>query len=109
MTTKKEETTTERIKVRGLPRIAAGVLGVWGTIVSLKAVYDIFVGEPEANLYSPHKWEFVSQEQWLRYGGFELAYGLALLALAWLLVKYSRFLPEWVERPRREPDLQLFD
>lgn len=85
------------------------MLGIWGGVVSCKAVYDIFAGEPEANLYSPQKWQFVTQEQWLRYGGFELAYGLALIGLAWLLFRYSRFLPEWVERPRREPELSLFD
>jgi hypothetical protein len=72
-------------------------------------MYDLFVGEPEANLYSPQKWQFVTQEQWLRYGGFELAYGLSCLALAGLLWRYSRFLPEFVERARRGPELQLFD
>jgi hypothetical protein len=103
------ETATEKIKVRGLPRIAGAILGAWGAIVTLKAVYDLFAGEPEANLYSPAKWRFVTQEQWLRYGGFELAYGAALLALAWLLWRYSRFLPEFVERPKRSSGLELFD
>lgn len=99
----------EKIKIRGLPRIAAAILGAWGALVFLKALYDLFVGEPEANLYSPEKWQFVTQEQWLRYGGFELAYGGACLALAWLLLRYARFLPEHVERKRREPAFQLFD
>ena len=99
----------EKIKVRGLPRIAGTLLGVWGGVVGIKALYDLFIGEPEANLYSPEKWQFVTQEQWLRYGGFELAYGLCCLALGWLLWRYSRFLPEHVERARRPPELQLFD
>ena len=100
---------TEKIKVRGLPRIASALLVVWGLSVAAKAVYDLFVGEPEANIYSPQKWQFVTQEQWLRYGGFELAYGLCCLALAWALWRYSRFLPDWIERPRRGLDLHLFD
>lgn len=77
--------------------------------MAFKGLYDLFVGEPEANLYSVEKWEFVSQEQWLRYGGFELVYGLALIALAVVLRKYSRFLPETIERAKREPDLRLFE
>lgn len=99
----------EKIKIRGLAHIGATLLGVWGGVVALKAVFDLFVGEPEANLYAPQKWAFVSQEQWLRYAGFELAYGLACLGLAWLLWRYSRFLPVFIERPRRPAELQLFD
>lgn len=99
---------TEKVKIRGLALIAAGILGVWGALVSGKALYDLFVGEPEANLYSAEKWQFVTQAQWLRYGGFELAYGLACLALAWAALRYARFLPEVVERPRQEPDIRLF-
>lgn len=99
----------EKIKVRGLPRIASALLGIWGAVVGGKALYDLFIGEPEANLYSPRKWQFVTREQWLRYGGFELVYGLSLLALAWLLWRYSRFLPEWISRAKRPPELQLFD
>ena len=53
----------EKIKVRGLPRIASTLLGIWGAVVALKALYDLFSGEPEANLYSPQKWQFVTQEQ----------------------------------------------
>jgi hypothetical protein len=102
-------TTTEKIKVRGLPRIAGAILGAWGALVSFKALYDLFAGEPEANLYSPGKWQFVTQAQWLRYAGFELAYGLSCLALAWLLWRWSLLLPDWIERPRRLPDLQLFE
>lgn len=51
----------------------------------------------------------MTREEWLRYGGFELAYGLALLALAWFLFDVSRFLPEVVARPRVEPEFKLFD
>jgi len=85
---------TQRIAVRGLPRIGAWLFGVWGAVVVLKSVYDLFWGTPEANLYAPAPWAFVSKEQWLRYAGFELCYGLCCLGLALGLVRYSRFLPE---------------
>lgn len=99
----------EKVKVRGLAHLCAGLFGLWGAVVSAKALYDLLIGEPEANLYSAEKWQFVTQEQWLRYAGFELAYGAALLALAWAVYRYARFLPVWVERPKAEPDIRLFE
>ena len=99
---------TEKVRIRGLARLGGSLLGAWGAVVTAKAVYDLFLGEPEANLYSPRPWDFVTQEQWLRYAGFELAYGLACLGLAWYAWNYARFLPEVVERARREPDVTLF-
>ena len=99
----------EKIKIAGLARLAAWIFGVWGAVVTLKALYDLFAGEPEANLFAPRKWAFVSQEQWLRYGGFELAYGLALLGLAFYAMKFSRLLPEVVTRDQAEPELKLFE
>ena len=95
---------TEKVKIRGLARIAAWMFGVWGAVVVPKGVYDLFIGEPEANLYAPQPWAFVTREQWLRYGGFELVYGLCCLALAVTLWRYARFLPETV---RRNPDTCL--
>ncbi|HAH06750.1 MAG TPA: hypothetical protein DCM05_09540 [Elusimicrobia bacterium] len=89
---------TERIRVRGLARISAALFALWGVPVALKGVWDLLGGQPEANLYAPRPWEFVTREQWARYAGFELAYGLACLALAWLLWRASRFLPETAER-----------
>jgi len=100
---------TEKVKIRGLARVAAAVFGAWGAVVTLKALWDLFAGEPESNLYAPRPWAFVSREAWLRYGGFEFCYGLALLALAWYALRFSRLLPETVERPRQEPDLKLFE
>ncbi len=99
----------ERIKIRGLAHGTSIVLGLWGLVVAFKGLYDLFVGEPEANLYAPRPWEFVTREAWMRYSGFEFVYGLACLALAWALWRYARFLPETIERPRRDPELQLFD
>ena len=95
--------------MRGLAHISAWVFLVWGALVASKAFYDLFLGEPEANRYAPQKWAFVTQEQWLRYAGFELAYGLCCLFLAYAIFRYSRFLPDVLERPRREPEFRLFD
>ncbi len=99
----------EKIRIRGLAHLASAILGLWGAGIAAKALYDLFLGEPEANLYAQRKWAFVTQEQWLRYAGFELAYGLACLGLSWVLLRYARFLPEFLERPRREPELRLFE
>jgi hypothetical protein len=99
----------EKVKIRGLALLAGWIFGVWGAVVTLKALYDLFAGEPEANLFAPHKWAFVTQEQWLRYGGFELAYGLALLALACYARNFSRLLPEFITRRRQEPEFRLFE
>jgi hypothetical protein len=99
----------EKIKIRGLAHISSWILGGWGAVVFLKSLYDLSVGEPEANLYAPQKWAFVTQEQWRRYAGFELCYGLALLALAWSLRRYARLLPEFVSRKRKEPEFRLFE
>jgi len=98
----------ETLKIRGLSRLVSVFFALWGAAVSAKAVYDLFRGEPEANLYAPEKWAFVSQAQWLRYAGFELCYGLACLGLAWAAWSYGKFLPEIIRRSRREPDFDLF-
>ena len=101
--------TTEAVLIRGLVRIPSRVFAVWGSVVFFKGLWDVLGrGEPEANLYAPQPWAFVTRAQWLRYGLFELAYGLSCLALAWLLWRYARFLPESVSRPRREPAFDLF-
>ena len=77
--------------------------------MAFKALYDLFLGEPEANLYAPRPWAFVSKSQWMRYGGFELAYGLALLALGYYTLRLAKFLPEVVARARQEPEFKLFE
>lgn len=98
----------ETIKIRGLARLSAWAFGAWGALVSSKGLYDLAWGEPEANRYAPAPWAFVSRAQWLRYAGFEAAYGAACLALAWLLFRYARFLPETLSRPRQEPTFDPF-
>lgn len=98
----------EKIKIRGLAHIGSWILGGWGALAAAKGVYDLCGGEPEANLYAPQKWAFVTRAQWTRFSWFELVYGASLLALAWSLRRYARFLPEFVSRPKREPDIALF-
>lgn len=98
----------EKIKIRGLLHIASWILGGWGLLAAAKGLYDLSGGEPEANLYAPAKWAFVTLAQWRRFSVFELIYGAALLALAWSVRRYARFLPEFVSRPRRQPDIDLF-
>ena len=99
----------ETIKIRGLARLAAAIFAGWGGLVLLKGFWDLFVGEPEANIYAPEKWAFVTQEQWLRWAGFEAAYGAACLGLAWYCARWARRLPETVSRPARPPEFSLFE
>ena len=101
--------STETIKIRGLARLAAAIFAGWGGLVALKGLWDLFAGEPEANLYAPAPWAFVTQAQWLRWAGFELCYGLALVGLAWYCLRWGRRLPETISRPRRAPEYSLFD
>ncbi|MBN1621216.1 MAG: hypothetical protein JW871_01345 [Endomicrobiales bacterium] len=87
-----------KVKIRGLVRCAARIFLVWGSIVAIKGVWDVFWGEPEANLYSPNKWDFISQKQWLTWSGFEITYGLACVAISYILFKYAWRLPEYIEQ-----------
>jgi len=99
----------ETVRIRCLAHLSAWMFGAWGAVVLAKGIYDVFLGGgPEANLYAPAPWAFVSREEWLRYGAFELVYGAACLALAWTLRLYARFLPETLQRRRQEPDFNLF-
>jgi MFS superfamily sulfate permease-like transporter len=99
----------ETIKIKGLARLAAAMFAGWGGLAAFKGVYDLLGGEPEANLYAPKAWAFITKEQWTRYARFELVFGLSCLALAWYCLRWSRRLPETIERPRREPEFSLFD
>jgi hypothetical protein len=101
--------TTETVKIRGLARLTAAIFAGWGGLVAFRGAWDAFAGEPEANLYAPEKWMFVTQAQWMRYAGFELAYGMACLFLALYCARWARRLPETVQRVRREPEFTLFD
>lgn len=95
----------EKIAVRGLARLAGWAFVAWGAIIVLKGLWDCFLGQPEANYFSSRPWEFVTREQWLRYAGFELAYGLACLALGRAAWAFARRLPEWVEREKPAEDI----
>lgn len=88
----------KKIKIRGLASIAGWIFIIWGIIVTLKGFWDVFLGEPEANIYSPNKWDFISQKQWLTWSGFEIAYGLACVGITYLIWEYAKFLPEHIEK-----------
>jgi hypothetical protein len=87
---------TQKIAIRGLARLAARLFFVWGALLILKGLWDCGLGQPEANSFSPGNWEFVTQQQWYRFAGFELAYGLACMGLARAAWVFSFRLPEWI-------------
>lgn len=92
----------EKVKIRGLVRIAGWIFAAWGGFAGIAGLYHSFIGEPEANYYSLKPWEFVTQEQWMRWSGFEITYGLACIAVGFLCFEYSKRLPEYIERDRDE-------
>lgn len=87
-----------KIKIRGLVISAFWMFLSWGVLVAAKGFYDAFRGEPEANRYSPRPWEFISQQQWLTWSGFEITYGLACAGIAVLLWRCAPYLPRCIER-----------
>lgn len=89
----------QKVAVRGLAHLSAWMFAGWGALMVLKGLWDCFGGEPEANHFSPAPWQFVTRDQWFRYAGFELCYGLACLGMAAALRVYGRRLPVFVERP----------
>ncbi|MBL0059581.1 MAG: hypothetical protein IPP35_10865 [Elusimicrobia bacterium] len=88
----------ERVAVAGLARLAAWIFFVWGALAVGKGLWDCFGGQPETNFFSPTPWTFISRAQWLRYAGFELAYGLACVGVGLSVWTVSRRLPVWIER-----------
>ncbi|MEK7388407.1 MAG: hypothetical protein AAB036_01780 [Elusimicrobiota bacterium] len=104
---KPAEPAHETIKIRGLARLAAAFFAVWGVLAFPKGVYDLLGGEPEANLYAPKPWAFVTHDEWTRYALFELIFGASCLALTWYCLRWSRRLPETIRRERREPEFSL--
>ncbi len=88
----------EKVKIRGLVTSSGWLFLLWGVLVTLKGLWDVSLGEPEANLYSPQKWEFISRQQWFTWSGFEIAYGLACIGLALVLWNYAKRVPEYKER-----------
>ncbi|MBI4060850.1 MAG: hypothetical protein HY403_05410 [Elusimicrobia bacterium] len=97
----------ETIKIRGLARLAAAIFAGWSGLAAFKGVYDLLGGEPEANLYAPKAWAFVTRAQWTRFALFELAYGLSCVALSWYCLRWSRRLPETIQR-QPKPEFDLF-
>jgi hypothetical protein len=99
----------ETIKIKGLARLTAAIFAGWGGLVAIKGLWDLFIGQPEANAYAPYPWAFVTQADWMRWSGFELAYGLACLGLSWVCLRYARRLPDTIQRRRQEAEFSLFD
>ena len=87
-----------KIKIRGLVTTAGWIFFAWGAIITVKGIWDLFWGEPEANIYSRFKWEFVTRHQWLTWSGFEVTYGIACAAIALLLWRYSKKVPEYITK-----------
>ncbi len=88
----------QRVAVRGLARLASRIFFVWGALAAAKGLWDAFGGQPEANYFSPQPWQFVTRQEWSRYAGFELAYGLACLGVGWAILSLARRLPLWKQR-----------
>ena len=87
-----------KVKIRGLARMAGLLFLAWGGLVALAGLYHAFIGEPEANFYSLEPWQFVSREQWMRWSGFEMAYGLACVGVGLACFKCALRLPLWIAR-----------
>ncbi len=81
----------------GLGRLAARILGSVGGVTGLKGVWDLTVGVPEAQFFSAVPWTIVSKSDWLRFGLFEIVFGLACLGLGRSVWIFSRRLPEFKE------------
>ena len=92
----------EKTASAGLARLTGWIFLIWGGIVALKGLYDAFLGQPEANYYSLKPWQFVTREQWFRWSGFELTYGLACLGIGFAARAYARRLPEFILREKKE-------
>lgn len=88
----------QKVAVAGLARLAGAIFGVGGGLFGAKGIWDCFRGVPEAHFFSPRPWSFVTQAQWTRFAGFEIAVGLACLGLGWAAWVYSYKLPAWIER-----------
>jgi hypothetical protein len=95
----------ERVVIAGLPRLGSWIFFVAGGLAAVKGVWDLFIGQPEANYFSPAPWQFVTREQWSRYAGFELTFGLACLAVGAAARTFARRLPAWVEREKLSEEI----
>ncbi len=95
----------KKTAIRGLASLASVIFFAWGALIVLKGVWDVCGGQPEANFFSPQPWEFVTREQWFRYAGFEIIYGVTCLALGWYIRRVGKHLPEWIEREETQEEL----
>lgn len=96
----------EKIKIRILAESAGFFFYLWGGAVLLTGLHHAFFGEPEANFYSLQKWQFVTEQEWLLWSGFLIAYGLCCLGFGKLAQEVAKRLPVFVIR-RKEFDSQI--
>ena len=80
----------QKIKYRAVFKSSGWIFTVWGMIVVMKGLYDVFVGLPES--------EFVPLANWSKYAGFEVVYGLACIMMGLVIFEFSKKVPEIIER-----------
>ncbi|OGS33510.1 MAG: hypothetical protein A2474_08750 [Elusimicrobia bacterium RIFOXYC2_FULL_34_12] len=80
----------QKIKYRTVFKSSGWIFAVWGVIVTLKGLYDAFLGLPES--------EFVPIAKWSKYSGFEVVFGLACVFVGLLIFEISKRIPEIIER-----------
>jgi len=80
----------QKIKYRAVFKSSGWIFTVWGIIVVIKGLYDVFVGLPES--------EFVPLENFAKYSGFEIVYGLACVLVGLIIFEFAKKLPEIIER-----------
>ena len=80
----------QKIKYRAVFKSSGWIFTVWGMIVVMKGLYDVFVGLPES--------EFVPLTNFSKYAGFEVVYGLACILAGLVIFEFSKKVPEILER-----------
>ena len=64
-------------------KIAGWILSVWGAVVAVKGVFDIFILNPESY--------FVPMETWInRWAPFEIIYGTACIVAGILFFEHNK-------------------
>ncbi|MFH1540796.1 MAG: hypothetical protein ABID79_02955 [Elusimicrobiota bacterium] len=76
----------QKIKYRAVFKSSGWIFAIWGAIVVLKGLYDVFIGLPES--------EFVPLANWSKYIGFEIVYGFACILTALVIFEFSKSVPE---------------
>ncbi|HAX61734.1 MAG TPA: hypothetical protein DCX95_04125 [Elusimicrobia bacterium] len=80
----------QKIRYRAVFKGSGWIFTVWGIIVVLKGLYDVFVGLPES--------EFVPLANFSKYAGFEVVYGLACILMGLVIFEFAKKVPEFIEK-----------